>query len=273
MQLTEYATYLTNRRRSAGTVRLRLFYIRKFAERIAPRSILDATVDDLFDYLNSNPAWSESTQQSIISGFHSYYSWAFKKQLVTIDPSEEILNLRSVKRTSRIATDPAIERGLASATLEEQAMLLLGSECGLRVSEIAYLHLTSRDGEWLTITGKGGAVRTVWLSPELVEILDEIEDTTMRHRHYFPGRSGRPIHPSTVWRHIRDVLGSNPHSLRHRAGTVVYRRTGNDLRVAQEFLGHKSPMTTAIYVHVERDDLRRAGMVARMNQNELAQAA
>jgi len=67
-----------------------------------------------------------------------------------------------------------------------------------------------------------------------------------------------------VWRRLSVLTNTNPHSLRHRAGTVVYRGTGNDLRLTQEFLGHTSPAITAIYVHVEREDLQRASEAARV---------
>jgi site-specific recombinase XerD len=52
--------------------------------------------------------------------------------------------------------------------------------------------------------------------------------------------------------------------LRHRAGTTVYQRTGHDLRLTQVFLGHSDPSTTAIYVHVNDDDLRAASEAARI---------
>lgn len=142
-------------------------------------------------------------------------------------------------------------------------MIRLGAECGLRVHEIAKVDLRDRDGEWLEVIGKGGKMRTVWLSPELEAALDTIEMTTMRHTYYFPGKSGKPVHPSTVWRVVTRLVEVNTHALRHRAATTVYRET-KDIRVTQEFLGHSSPITTARYVHVERDDLKRAGGASRL---------
>lgn len=86
----------------------------------------------------------------------------------------------------------------------------------------------------------------------------------MRWGFYFPGRFKAHAAPSTIWKHVRALTGLNTHSLRHRAGTMVYRRTGYDLRLAQEFLGHSNPATTAIYVHVEREQLMRAAEATRM---------
>ena len=49
------------------------------------------------------------------------------------------------------------------------------------------------------------------------------------------------------------------HSLRHRYGTQMYAVSGFDLRLCQEFLGHSSPATTAMYVAV---DVRASAEVA-----------
>lgn len=66
---------------------------------------------------------------------------------------------------------------------------------------------------------------------------------------------GGHLHPHAVHKIIRRHAAINPHALRHAAGTAAY-RASKDLRATQAFLGHSSPNTTAIYVHVAEDDLR-----------------
>lgn len=73
----------------------------------------------------------------------------------------------------------------------------------------------------------------------------------------------RHVDPNTVGTRIRRAVG-NPHSLRHRAATSVYRGTGNNIRVTQEFLGHASPAMTARYVHVNSHDLELAATAAQL---------
>lgn len=259
--LTLFTEHLQRRRLSQKTIRLRLFYLTKFAEHCR----LDtATLRDLEDYVTSDANWSDNTRQTIVASLRTFYGWAHGYGHLESNPAAHLMRVKIHRKPSRIATDTAIREALCGATTTEKAMLLLGAECGLRVSEIAALHKSSRDGMWLNITGKGGHHRSLYCSPELAALLTEIESTSMRWGHYFPGKSGGSIHPSTVWKHIRRLADTNPHSLRHRAGSTVYRNTGNDIRVAQEFLGHASPVTTAVYVHVERADLVRASDASRI---------
>jgi integrase len=257
-----YAAALSRRRLSPNTVKLRTFYITKVQDLYG--DLTRVTFDQLEAYVFANKAWSENTQQSAVASIRSFYQWAYVNGLIEKNPADDLSRIRVHRRPSRIATDAAIRAGLEVATVEEQAMILLGAECGLRVSEIAGLHRDNRDGEWITVIGKGNKQRSVFCSPELGALLDTIERTSIRWGYYFPGRSGGHAHPSMVWRHITNLIHTNPHALRHRAGTTVWRETGHDLRTTQEFLGHSRPETTAIYVHVEREDLRKAGAAARM---------
>lgn len=263
--LASYRERLEQRRLSPKTIRLRLYYVHRFHAHIED-SLLTATAEDVDGFIHGHEDWERNTVMTALASLNSFYDWAVKAGLLPDNPAADIYKPRPERRKARIAPDAAIISGLRAATTSAQkAMLLLGAECGLRVAEIATLNRGHRSGEWLTITGKGGHVRTVHVSPELSEMLDHIEVSSMRHGHYFPGKSGsKPVHPSTVWRHVRDLIHMNTHSLRHRAGSTVYHRGGKDIRLTQEFLGHASPNTTAIYIHIEADDLRAASAASRL---------
>lgn len=260
--LAEYGHALTRRRLSPQTVRLRLFYMTKVEAALGDLSTV--TMEQLEWWLaEREPGWSLNTQQTAIATIRSFYKWAAESGRIRNNPAAEIVRVRVHRTAARMATETEIRDGLARATLEEQAMILLGAECGFRVSEIAGLHLDDRRGKWLTIVGKGNVQRTVAASPELQAILDQIEHTSMRWRFYFPGRSGGHAHPSMIWRHIQRCVGVNPHALRHRAGDAVY-RDGKDIRRTQIFLGHANSHTTEIYIHIEEDDLELASASTRL---------
>lgn len=265
--LDAYAEYLAHRRFSANTIRLRVGYVRRFEsfhiDRTASFVLAEIVLSDIELFLRSNPKWQASTVQTIVASMRSFFRWAVRVELVEKNPAEDIDAVRVPHRSARIASDQAIRDALKRACLEDAAMLLLGAECGLRVSEIASLRKSDRNGNWLTVLGKGNNQRSVYLSPELARVLDRIEARRSRD-FYFPSTSGGHIASSTVWRHVREMINMNTHSLRHRAGTTVYREAGHDLRLAQVFLGHSNPTITALYVHIEDNDLRRASAVSRM---------
>lgn len=260
--LEQYAEHLRRRRLSEATIRLRTFYVGRFA---SDNDLVEATEETIERFLDTQVHLSQNTQQTILASLKSFYKWACHKGFTSCDPTFDIPNVRVTYRQGRMASEKAIAQALDNGTRAQQAMLLLGAECGLRVSEIASLNRRNRADDWLVVVGKGNKERTVQMSPELLEILRSIERKGMRRGFYFPGsaESGH-VHQSTVWRQIKSVLNSNPHSLRHRAGTVVYQQGGKDLRMVQEFLGHSSPATSAIYVHVGRDDLTTASKATRI---------
>lgn len=260
--IEKYIEHMRRRRLSEGTIRLRLHYLNHFAE---TTDLATAQHDDLDAYVWSNASWSSNTRAVVTATLRSFYRWAYRERLILIDPSRDLPAIDARRRRPRIATEDQIRDAIRCDSVMDKAMIMLGAECGLRISEIAALHRSNRDGEWLTIIGKGSKQRTLNLSPELMAVLGMIERTTMRHGWYFPGLNPHEhMHPSTAWRHITRILESNPHSLRRRAGTIVYRRSGNDIRLAQEFLGHRSPTTTAVYLDVGEDNLKLASSLTRL---------
>lgn len=147
--------------------------------------------------------------------------------------------------------------------------VMLGGACGLRRAEIAGARREDLeedlDGWCLRVQGKGGHVRLVPL-PALVsrEILSRPPGwlfPSPYDGHYTPAALGKRVRRALG--EAADELGLTPgrayttHTLRHRAGTVTLRRSGN-LRVVQEFLGHAKPETTAIYTEVSGAELRAA---------------
>ncbi|WP_298228889.1 tyrosine-type recombinase/integrase [Gryllotalpicola sp.] len=261
--LTDYEAYLTIRRKSPNTIKLRLGYMRRLSATYNPATVTTAQLRTFIDFHE----WSPSTEATVVATFHSFFSWARRSGLRNDDPSENIIAPRVPKHPARIAQDAALIDGWEIASDDDRAMILLAAECGLRVSEIASLHMDNRRGDCIDVFGKGSKWRTEYLSPELIELLDKIERERTRG-HYFRMGGNRHLHPSTVWRRIKSLTGYNTHALRHRGGTAVYRGTGKDIRLAQEFLGHASPLTTAIYVHIQDDDLRRAADAARLFKPE-----
>lgn len=261
--ISQYLAYIsTVRRLSENTVRQRTVYLAALAAEHEP---LGATTEQLREWIASHGDWSPATVNVVTAAVRSFYGWAVEMGRIDQDPSSRLRYVPVPHRKPRIAKREQIDAGLTSDRIEVRVMTRLGAECGLRVHEIAKLRKDERDGEWLTIIGKGGHQRSLHLSPELQGELDELAAVCPDSPWYFPSpcRTGH-LTTETLRRWSRCILATNPHSLRHRAGTTVYRGTGNNLRVTQVFLGHRYPATTALYVHVEREDLILASEAARL---------
>lgn len=253
--VTAFLEHLSMRRRSPNTVRTRQAFLTRFLDRgWDPRT---ATLADL-EKLVYRPEWKPETVNAAISSARGFYRWAVRSEIVTRNPAEELELAHVAREVKTLADDEAISAALAEATLADRVMLRLGRECGLRRTEIATLCTTDRTGSWLNVLGKGGRRRRLHLSPELLADLEALE-TAQGPGYVFPGNSGGHVAPCTVYEHVLRLVGTSTHSLRRRAGTTVYRASGNDLRLTQEFLGHSSPTITAIYVQIGDDDLVAAG--------------
>ena len=251
--LDDYATHL----RAAGlrprSIRVRLDHARSIAEL---GSLAKLGASDLEAWVHpAGRQYAPETLRVRRSSAQRLYGWLHTSGRIPSNPAALLKAPRIPVKPPRIIPDDVIERALDGATDRDRAMLLLGREACLRLREIAELRIEAREGDRLTIDGKGGTVRHVWLTPHAAAALDAI--TGGRDAGwYFPGRFDGHIHPEALHKIIKRVTGGwNPHSLRHAGATAAYRGTRN-LRGVQALLGHASLATTQRYLTVGEDEMR-----------------
>lgn len=101
----------------------------------------------------------------------------------------------------------------------------------------------------MRITGKGGHQREIPVARDLLKALQDRQAlvTSMKRVPY-----------NTHYKRLKlvtDEVGF--HDVRRWYATKAYRNSGKDLRVVQELLGHADVSTTANYVGVSMEDLRK----------------
>lgn len=148
-----------------------------------------------------------------------------------------------------------------ATSYEDKALVILCGYLGCRVAEALAAQwddLSFRsDGCWLRIRGKGDKTREVPVQPQVISDLATAQALGAGRFVTLPERTAR--------RHIT-VLGQraglgrviSSHDLRMTFGTEVYHASGNDLRAAQELLGHSSSRTTERYTGVSSNRKRQA---------------
>lgn len=160
------------------------------------------------------------------------------------------------------------------AVLRDRAILNMLFSTGMRVSELCSLDRGTVDlerGE-VTVRGKGGKIRPVFLSDEarehtkafLAKRSDTDEALFVRiPKRQFSKATDLRLTPRSVQRIVAKyavkagIMGKkvSPHTLRHSFATDLL-RGGADIRSVQALLGHSSVTTTQIYTHVTDKGLR-----------------
>lgn len=153
----------------------------------------------------------------------------------------------------------------ATRNLKHRTILTVIYSAGLRISEAANLAVNDIDGKRMLIRiqeGKGGKDRYTLLSRTALDLLREYWKLYHPIKWLFPGHSPeKPISTRTIQKVFEASIKKagikkavSIHTLRHSFATHLL-ENGVDIHHIQVLLGHSSPNTTAIYLHVKRKNL------------------
>lgn len=144
---------------------------------------------------------------------------------------------------------------------EHKAIVALCGILGLRIGEALKVrpsHFNMQRNE-LRVLGKGDKQRDVpvadsaWVHLMPAIIAAKVNDDVLIPLH---DRSAR-----RAWSRLAEAAGlshSSSHDGRMTVGTIMYHRSGGDIRAVQEHLGHSSSMTTENYTKVDAIKQRKA---------------
>jgi len=225
----------------------------------------------------------KSTQNYYLIALRSLLEFFVEKDIASLPPSKVKLAKDRAEREIKFLKLDQLERLLTTPShqtapgLRDRSILEVLFSTGLRVSELAKLDRddlrlkdSSADLE-VTIVGKGSKVRTVYFSERAVGALKNylnkrVDVDPALFINYKPGISktdhDRRLSVKSVEEIVKKYvkisglpINATPHTLRHSFATDLLAQ-GVDLRLVQEFLGHKNIATTQIYTHVTNKQLR-----------------
>ncbi|MDD5031868.1 MAG: tyrosine-type recombinase/integrase [Patescibacteria group bacterium] len=225
----------------------------------------------------------KTTQNYYLIALRSLLEFFVEKDITALSPTKiklardkadkeiKFLNLDQVER---LLLAPDIKTAIG---LRDRAILETFFSTGLRVAELISLNRdqlriknSTTDLE-ISILGKGNKVRTVYFSQRSIDALrcylekrQDMDEALFIN--YKPGIAKTDKSRRLTSKSIEDIVKkyvkiaglpvmATPHTIRHSFATDLLTQ-GVDLRLVQEFLGHRNIATTQIYTHVTNKQLR-----------------
>jgi len=141
--------------------------------------------------------------------------------------------------------------------LRDYALIMFLFASGTRISECLELRREDMEDGWLHVRhAKGEKERIVPIAKVALEAINAyLVEKPKDHEYIWCNYKGDSLSRISAYKITQKYLGVSPHVLRHSYATSLI-TGGADLRVVQELLGHASLLTTQIYTHIQKQDLK-----------------
>jgi integrase/recombinase XerD len=196
-----------------------------------------------------------------LSSINAFFDFCYKSQF--LDEKTKLRLSKIPKLLPKFLSYEAIQNGLQLIDrstwigLRDYALILFLYASGSRISEALELSRNDIEGEWLHIRhAKGEKERIVPLAIVAREAIDSyLREAPFEKEYLWCNYKGGKLSRISAYKITQKYLGVSPHVLRHSYATSLI-RGGADLRVVQELLGHASLLTTQVYTHIQKQDLK-----------------
>lgn len=232
----------------------------------------DVTTDDVNDYLAAlaERGISGVSRARKLAAIREFYRWLTISGTIDRSPIDPIDTPKRERKTRTYLTPEEYNRLLAAAGANPRdfCILTLFIQTGIRISELCELRLYDIDLDNATLTvrlGKGMAARTIELEKKGIRATRNwlaVRPST-HFDHIFLNRDDEPL---KEWG-VRDLLHKycdqtgitkhvTPHSLRHTFASAKAQSGVSPFQL-KEWLGHARLDTTAIYVHMAKQNAKK----------------
>jgi integrase/recombinase XerD len=228
----------------------------------SPEELGEKEVKEYLVHLLKDGKISGGTYKYYVSGIKFLYRTTLKREGVV-----NAIQYPKCKRKLPVVLDLSEVEALFSVTenLKHKAILMITYSSGLRISEAARLKISDIDSKRMMVRvqqGKGGKDRYSILSYTALECLRQYWRKYRPKDWLFEGIN-KDDHISTrsiqqIFYNAKKRAGitkpASVHTLRHSFATHLV-EAGTNLHHIQLLLGHRSPNTTTVYLHVSRLNL------------------
>jgi len=228
----------------------------------SPDELGDSEIREYLHYLLTDRKVSQSTMSQAYSGLKFFYETTLKRDW----DGFRIPRVKMRKKLPVVLSQQEIQALFSVIkNLKHRAILMTIYSAGLRISEALHLRISDIDSQRMMMRighGKGDKDRYTLLAKRNLDILREYWREYRPLDWLFYGQSReRPLSIRAAEKVFDKAIHqagikkpATLHTLRHSFATHLL-EAGTDLYHIQHLLGHQSPKTTTIYLHLSRRDL------------------
>jgi integrase/recombinase XerD len=230
----------------------------------SPVELGEEEIRNYLHYLIKDKKASQSVINQAYSAMKFFYEVTLRRPWNGI----RIPRSKTRKKLPLVLSMQEVHSLLASVrNLKHRAILTTIYSGGLRLGETTRLRVSDIDGQRMTIlvqAGKGNKDRYTLLGHRALEILRLYYKAYHPTEWLFPSKDpAQPLSGSSVQRVFKKALNRagikkkvSVHTLRHCFATHLL-ESGTDLYHIQRLLGHTTPKTTSVYLHITGKDLAK----------------
>ena len=228
-------------------------------EKIANKPLIKLDTMAVFSSLSSYT--NKRTLNRKLSSVNSFFDFCYKKEFA--DKTSKIHLSKIPKKLPQFLSFKEIQNALTLIDrttwigLRDYALILFLYATGARISECLEVKEEDIEEEWLHIRhAKGDKERMVPVAKVALDAMKiYLREAPFEKKFVWVNYQGSKLSRISAYKTTQKYLGVSPHILRHSYATSLI-AGGADLRVVQELLGHASLLTTQIYTHIQKQDLK-----------------
>lgn len=265
---SELVTRFINSRRGLSE-RTRVEYqhdIELLLNYLKPDNLSTITVDNIEHFLDSRQVSASLTNRRL-SAYNTFFKYLLRRNLITSNPIPLVERQKKIQRLPRVLDQEQLSRiRIVCPNLVVRTMVELFYHTGTRFSELHSCDLNDLNLNDMTlrVMGKGGRERVIPVSNSILPIIQEyLQYRSERAEEdeqalFITPTRGRRISKAWISKNMKllkersGVSFFRAHVLRHTFATDAINR-GAKRESVQQMLGHRSPSTTDIYIHIKPD--------------------